>query len=170
MKKFIVFTILIAAALFVKAQTPQVPSGQPGKLPLPAPKFQPLKPDLKFISSSVISVVEDATRHLFETTISITIKNQGAVATGTGFFLDLRSKYGTTSGGTDYSMIGTNANVLQMAAGETRTVEYVFAKDITTMGRARLQCIIRIDPQNNIAESNEENNTSSFFDITPPRL
>ena len=86
MKKFIVFTILIAAALFVKAQTPQVPSGQPGKLPLPAPKFQPLKPDLKFISSSVISVVEDATRHLFETTISITIKNQGAVATGTGFF------------------------------------------------------------------------------------
>ena len=67
-------------------------------------------------------------------------------------------------------MIGANANVHLMAAGETRTVEYVFAKEITTMGRARLQCIIRIDPQNNIAESNEENNSSSFFDITPPRL
>jgi hypothetical protein len=170
MKKLAVFTLVIGMALSIQAQTPQLPSGQPGKVSLPTPKFKPLKPDLMFISSRVISVVEVESRHLFETTISITLKNQGSVATSTGFFLDLRNRYGTTSGGTGYSIIGAQANINPMEAGETRTVKFVFAKDITAMGRARLQCVIRIDSGNSIAESNEENNTSSFFDITPPRL
>jgi len=170
MKKIIVFALTVFATLFLHAQTPQVPSGQPGKLPLPAPKLKPLKADLIFISSRVVSVVEVAGRHIFETTISITLKNQGSVATSTGFFLDLRNRYGTTSGGTDYSMIGALANIRPMTAGETRTVEYVFAKDITTMGRGRHECVIRLDCTSLIPESNEENNTSPFFDITTPRL
>ncbi len=168
MKTFISFFILVLASIQLTAQTPQVPTGQPGKISLPAPKLKALKPDLKFISSRVISIVEVPARHLFETTLSITLKNQGSVATSTGFFLDLRSKFGTASGGTDYSMIGALASIHTLTAGETRTVEYVFAKDITTMGRARLQCIIRLDPTNLIAESDEENNNSGFFYITPP--
>ncbi len=164
------FLFLILFSIKINAQTPQLPAGEPGKLPLPTPKIKPLKPDLKFISSRVVSVVEDVSRHLFETTLSITLKNEGSVATSTGFFLDLRSKYGTTSGGTNYSMIGSLANIRVMAAGETRTVEYVFAKDISAMGRARLQCIIRIDATNVVNEINEENNSSTFFYITPPSL
>ena len=154
--------------LQVNAQTPQVPSGTPGKTPKQNFKPKPFKPDIKFISSRVISVVEDADRHLFETTISVTLKNQGA-ATPTGFYLDLRSRYGTASGGIDYSIIGSLATIHSMAAGETRTVEYVFAKDITAMGRARLQCMIRADATNIITEADEENNKSAFFYITLPR-
>ncbi len=159
---------LFLISLQVNAQTPQVPSGTPGKLPQQNFKPKPFKPDIKFISSRVISVIEDADRHLFETTISVTLKNQG-VATATGFYLDLRSRYGTASGGIDYSIIGSLATIHSMAAGETRTVEYVFAKDITAMGRARLQCMIRADATNIITEADEENNKSAFFYITPPR-
>ncbi len=162
--------LLLLFSMNIIAQKLKTPSGKPGKMPLPAPALRVLKPDLKFISVRVISVVEVPARHLFETTLSITLKNQGAIATPTGFYLDLRSTYGTTSGGTGYSMIGANASIRPMAAGETRTVEYVFAKDITAMGRARLQCIIRLDPTRGIAESNEENNASPFFYINPPGL
>lgn len=160
---------MLLLSVNIMAQKLKTPSGKPGKMPLPSPTLHELKPDLKLISVRVISVTEDVARHLFETTLSITLKNQGAVSTRTGFCLDLRSTYGTTSGGTGYSMIGANASIHVMAAGETRTVEYVFAKDITAMGRARLQCMIRLDPTRDIAESNEENNASSFFYITPPR-
>lgn len=161
--------ILVLISLQINAQTPQEPTGTPGRPPVQNFKPKPLKPDIKFISSRVISVVEDAGRHLFETTISITLKNQGGIATTTGFYLDLRSRYGTTSGGTDYSMIGALATIHSMAAGETKTVEFVFAKDITAMGRARLECIIRVDATNIIAETDEENNKSPFFYITLPR-
>ena len=161
------FTVNISAQTLQRPSTLPVPSN-PGKAPLPSPKIQIYKPDIKFISSRVISVTEDVSRHLFETTLSITLKNQGNIGTG-GFYLDLRSRYGTTSGGTDYSIIGAPATIHPLAPGETRTVEYVFAKDITAMGRARLECIIRLDFDNMIAESDEENNNSPFFYITPPR-
>ncbi len=169
MKKIIYCIAMMLLSINITAQKLKTPTGKPGKMPLPSPTLRELKPDLKLISVRVISVKEDAARHLFETTLSITLKNDASVSTRTGFFLDLRSTYGTTSGGTGYSQIGANANIHVMAAGETRTVEYVFAKDITAMGRARLQAVIRLDPTRIITEFNEENNTSAFFYITPPR-
>ncbi|MEP6713343.1 MAG: CARDB domain-containing protein [Ferruginibacter sp.] len=160
------FTVILLQAT---AQTPQVPKGTPGKVPLPSPKLQPLKPDLQFVSARVVSVTEVASRHIFEVKLLITYKNAGAVATGTGFYLDLQSQYGTTSGGTDYSIIGSRANLHPLAAGQTRSEVWVFAKDITALGRGTHRCIVRIDCTNRIAESNEDNNNSDLFNIVIPR-
>lgn len=128
----------------------------------------PTMPDLTIMSYRVVSVTEDVSRHLFETTLSVTVKNQGT-AIGSDFYLDLQSAYGTTGGGTDYSMIGVPALIGPMFSGETRTVRCVFTKDITAMGRARLQCVMRVDATSIIEEVDEENNRSTFFYITPPR-
>ncbi len=161
-----VFTVILLQAA---AQTPQVPKGTPGKVPLPTPTIQPPKPDLQFISARVVSVTEVASRHIFEIKLLITYKNAGSVATPTRFFLDLQSQYGTTSGGTDYSIIGSKAYLQTLAAGRTRSEIWVFAKDITALGRSTHRCMVRIDCSNDIAESNEDNNNSGLFDIVIPK-
>jgi len=99
-----------------------------------------------------------------------TIKNQVSARTGTGFYFDLRSRYETTGGGYDWSQIGAQAFVHAIDADETRTVQFTFAKDITAMGRAGLECMIRLDWSNLIDESDENNNYSGLFDVIPPRL
>jgi hypothetical protein len=92
----------------------------------------------------------------------------GGAPTAGSFLIDLRSAFGTLSGGTDYSMIGEPVSAGGMQPGETKLLPYTFSKDVTAMGRARLPYMIRLDCTNLIAESNEENNASPFFYITPP--
>lgn len=169
MKKLIYSIAMLIFSVNINAQTPQVPSGKPGKVPLANPALHPLKPDLIISSYRVVSVTEDTSRHIFETRIIITYKNNGPGNTATTYTVDLRSRFGTTSGGTDYSRIGSPGRLQLLAPGKSKSVLYVFAKDVTAMGRARLECVLRIDPDNIIEETNEDNNLTPFFYITPPR-
>ncbi|MBK8608934.1 MAG: hypothetical protein IPL84_03010 [Chitinophagaceae bacterium] len=166
--KFLLLSFFTVSLLCAGAQVPQAPKGTPGKMPLPTPKVQPLKPDLQFISARVVSVTEIPSKQNFEIKLLITYKNAGPVATGTGFFLDLQSQFGTTAGGTDYSVIGSKANLPPLAAGQTRSGIWVFAKSIKALGRATQHCMVRLDCTNLIAESNEENNNSGLFDVALP--
>ena len=167
MKKLIYFISLMIFSATANSQTPQIPSGKPGKVPLPNPALQALKPDLIITGINNVVITEQPSSHNFLITMRVTVKNQGPV-TANGSYLDLRSRFGTTSGGTDYSVIGDKVWYGTLYRGESRGVKISFTKDVTELGRARLECVLRIDCENHIAESNEDNNQSTFFYITPP--
>ncbi len=165
--------LLFVFVLLIKYATAQISPQVPKNLPrqpqkLPTPRIHLLKPDLQFVSVSVSGVHEDATRHLFEITLSITYKNAGAVATPKRFFLDLQNRFEGRSGGYQYTIVGAPAYLQVMTAGQQRTGQWTFAKDESQLGRGRREFIIRIDCNNNIAESNEENNNSPVFSIDIP--
>ena len=163
--------LLLLATVSTQAQFhPQTPKGKPGVVSLPSPKnLQIPKPDAEIVSVAVIGTVERAASHEFVTTIRVTYRNNGPGDMPRNASLKLYSFYDTRSGGTDYVQIGATCNVHRMSAGESRTDEWVFVKDITQMGRERLQCFMKLDAENLVSEANEENNRSANFYITPPR-
>ena len=150
------------------AQTPTlptgVPKGTPGKINLPTPKIVLLKPDLQFVSASVVSVEELTSQHMIRIKLSITYKNAGAANADKDFSLDLQHFYGTT-GGTTHAQIGSNCTLHPLAAGQSRTEEWWFLKDVTALGKGHHPCVVRIDCTDRIAESDETNNNSPQFDI-----
>jgi subtilase family serine protease len=167
MKNLLYCIALLLLSVNTSAQTPQVPSGKPGRVPLPNPTLHAPKPDLIITAMNTLSITEQPATHTFLITMRVTVKNVGAV-TANGSYLDLRSSYGTTSGGTDYSRIGEKVFWGTLYRGESRSVRVSFSKDITALGRARLECFLRIDCDNTVAESNEDNNGWPAFYVTPP--
>jgi len=161
----ILFAIIICSAA---AQTPSIPptipKGTPGKISLPTPKIVQLKPDLQFVSANVVAVEEVASQHMIRIKLSITYKNAGAANADKDFSLDLQGFYGTT-GGTTHAQIGSNCTLHPLAAGQSRTEEWWFLKDVTALGRGHHPCVVRIDCTDRIAESDETNNNSPQFDI-----
>ena len=167
MKKIFLLAAILCSISAVNAQTLQAPSGKPGKVPLPNPTLHALKPDLIITAMNTLSIAEQPATHTFLITMRVTVKNVGAV-TANGSYLELRSSYGTTGGGTDYSRIGEKVFWGTLYRGESRSVKVSFSKDITALGRDRLECFLRIDCDNTVAESNEDNNGWPAFFITPP--
>ena len=157
---------LLAMCYSVTAQTPNIPkNGTPGKINLPTPKIAViLKPDQQFVSANVIAVEELTAQHLIRIKLSITYKNAGAANADKNFSLDLQGFFGDR-GGTNHSQIGSNCNLHPLAAGQSRTEEWWFLKDVTALGRGHHQCEVRIDCTDRIAESDETNNNSPQFDI-----
>ncbi len=173
MKRKTQWLLLVSLAFFANAGMAQVQPQIPKNLPLHpnvlvTPKIPKLMPDLQFVSENVVNVHEDDTRHIFEITLSITYKNAGNGPTNKRFFLDMQTRYGTTGGGYRYMIIGSPAYLQTMQPGEQRTEQWTFAKDITALGRGRHECVIRMDCNNGIAESNESNNNSPLFTVDIP--
>lgn len=161
-----VFFLLLTIGINAAAQTPVIPKGTtPGKINLPTPaKTILLKPDLQFVSANVIGVEELTAQHLIRIKLSITYKNTGAANADKDFSLDLQGFFGDR-GGTNHSQIGSNCTLHPLAAGQSRTEEWWFLKDVTALGRGHHQCMVRIDCTDRIAESDESNNNSPQFDI-----
>ena len=158
----LVFVMLCCSAT---AQTPVIQKNNtPGKINLPTPKIVLQKPDLQFVSANVIGVEEVTAQHMIRIKLSITYKNASATNVDKNFSLDLQGFFGDR-GGTNHSQIGSNCNLHPLAAGQSRTEEWWFLKDVTALGRGHHQCMVRIDCTNIIAESDETNNNSPQFDI-----
>jgi hypothetical protein len=162
----ILFSVIKSSAQF----HPQVPKGRPGEVPLPTPQnLHVLLPDIEITGIEVVGIEERAADHKFYSTIRVTYRNNGQGAMGRSVYLRLFSIFEARAGGTDYTQIGSNCVVRPIPPGESRTDEWLFYKDITLMGRAPLQCFFTIDATNLVAETNEENNRSENFTLTPPR-
>jgi hypothetical protein len=164
--------ILLACFLCVSgaafAQTPSVPKNLPlpskgGNLPTPKKIITPM-PDLVFVSVNVIGVDEVTEQHMFRIKLSITYKNNGNADVDKNFWLDLLGTF-EDRGGTNSYIIGSPCNLHPLAAGQSRTEEWWFYKDITQLGRGHHSCMVRIDSNDRIKESDERNNTSPLFDI-----
>jgi CARDB len=156
--------LFVVMCCITTAQTPVIPKGTPGKISLPTPKIAVLKPDLQFVSANVISVEKLTTQHLIRIKLSITYKNAGAANADKDFSLDLQGFFGDR-GGTNHSQIGSNCTLHPLTAGQSRTEEWWFLKDVTALGKSHHQCMVRIDCTDRIAESDETNNNSPQFDI-----
>ena len=113
--------------------------------------------------------IEERADHKFYTTIRVTYRNNGSGTMTRSVYLRLFSIFEARAGGTDYTQIGSNCVVRPIPPGESRTDEWLFYKDVTLMGRAPLQCFFTIDATNLVAETNEENNRSENFTLTPPQ-
>ena len=162
---FLFFFILKSTAQF----HPQVPKGKPGEIPLPTIKNpRILLPDIEITGIEVVSIEERAD-HKFYSTIRVTYRNNGPGTMARSVILRLFSIFEARAGGTDYTQIGSNCVVHPIAPGESRTDEWLFYKDVTLMGRQPLQCFFLIDPTNLVQETNEENNRSGNFTLTPPQ-
>ena len=169
MKTLFQFALSLVFAMLCCSATAQKPVIQknttPGKINLPTPKMVvAFKPDLQFVSANVIAVEELTAQHLIRIKLSITYKNAGAADADKNFSLDLQGFFGDR-GGTNHSQIGSNCNLHPLAAGQSRTEEWWFLKDVTALGRGHHQCEVRIDCTDRIAESDETNNNSPQFDI-----
>ncbi|MBS1512564.1 MAG: hypothetical protein JST86_17090 [Bacteroidetes bacterium] len=168
MKKIALFILsCICSSIAVTAQTPSVPKNLP--LPskggnLPTPKIVLPKPDLQFVSANVIAVDELTDQHMVRIKLSITYKNAGKGNADKNFSLDLQTFYGDR-GGTNHMPIGVPCSLHPLAAGQSRTEEWWFLKDVTALGKGHHQCVVRIDCTNRIEESDETNNNSPQFDI-----
>lgn len=159
------FFLCVSGAAF--AQNPSVPKNLP--LPakggnLPTPKIITPLPDLVFVSVNVIGVDEVTELHMFRIKLSITYKNNGNADVDKNFSLDLLGTF-EDRGGTNSYIIGSPCNLHPLAAGQSRTEEWWFYKDITQLGRGHHSCMVRIDSNDRIKESDERNNTSPLFDI-----
>jgi hypothetical protein len=147
----LLFSVIKSSAQF----HPQVPKGRPGEVPLPTPQnLHVLLPDIE-ITGIDVAGIEERADHKFYTTIRVTYRNNGPGTMARSVYLRLFSIFEARAGGTDYTQIGTD--------------EWLFYKDVTLMGRAPLQCFFTIDATNLVAETNEENNRSENFTLTPPR-
>ncbi len=166
MQHLTISLLLLCACSVVSAQTPAVPKNLPlpAKSNLPAPKVILLKPDLRFVSANVIAVEEQPGNHMVRIKLSITYKNTGNGNADKGFSLDLQTFY-DDRGGTNHMPIGVPCALHALAAGQSRTEEWWFYKDITALGRGHHPCVVRIDCNNGIDESDETNNNSPRFDI-----
>lgn len=60
MKKNILLFIIMVAGLAGQSQTPQVPSGKPGKVALPVPKIQPIIPPPAKVAFEAVITTEQA--------------------------------------------------------------------------------------------------------------
>lgn len=164
-----IFLILFSVTKSSGQFHPQAPKGRPGEVPLPTPQnLHVLLPDIE-ITGIDVAGIEERADHKFYTTIRVTYRNNGPDTMARSVYLRLFSIFEARAGGTDYSQIGSNCVVRPIPPGESRTDEWLFYKDVTLMGRAPLQCFFTIDATNLVAETNEENNRSENFTLTPPR-
>ncbi|MBS1512565.1 MAG: hypothetical protein JST86_17095 [Bacteroidetes bacterium] len=158
----------------VAAQTPSVPKNLPlpskgGNLPTPKPVLA--KPDLQVVSVQVIAVEPQTDPNLVRIRLSVTCKNAGGTSTGGTFDLELLGFRAALTGGAtsiESYQLALNNGRAALAAGQVKTEEWAFIKDKTRMPAGGNQCMLIIDYNNKIAESNETNNKSALFTITIP--
>lgn len=164
MKKIFLAAACLLIIVVGFSQTPQVPSGQPGRPQLPTPKIAPLtKPDLQVTELRLISIVVNPTTKQSTITVSVTIKNTGqltAAATNLKAF-----EQDILTGVALWKGLGAPLAVHAINGGQTLTAEYVFLESPRVIGTSRFNFKVLADEEHSVAESNETNNTSSIITI-----
>ncbi len=164
MKKLIVLLVCIAIAVSSYAQGVLKPvkplKGQPGKPVLPTPDIKQLRPDLEITGINLQSSRRDLAAGEYLLTVSINIKNNGAVSAGpSSLHLDFQRE---STHGLYFDGAKNEVTIGAIPAGTTLLGTYVFHINLSDLGSGTYSLPIRAfaDWFNVVAESNESNNGS----------
>lgn len=168
----IVLFLIMHACNVAVAQTFTPPKNLPVKpVPQTPIKFSLSKPDLQIVAVHVIGVTNLSTPNTVQIRLSVTYKNAGNAPTRTNFNMQLLAfRAGSDNGSTSISsyVLQNYTNELPLNAGQSRTEEWSFTKDKTYFSSGTHQCMVLIDYDNKIEETDETNNKSALFQITIP--
>lgn len=155
-QKILIITMcLMVCGFFAISQTLQKPTGQPGQRPLPTPTIHELgKADLTITNATLVSAVQ--TSKSWQIKVRVTVKNLGQLQAAANSIQAYAQK---TTG--DNSWLSLSAISFQsLAPGISVTQEISFSDDNWVMNKVpRFNLKLEIDPQNKVAESNENNNS-----------
>ena len=165
MKIVISLFVSLIFSLQINAQTPQVPSGKPGQLPVP--KLQPLAPaDLIVSGFTFVSCVFNSDTKTYLVKAIVTTRNNGGLKSDKTM-LQAYSK--TPVGGGAWTVVGEGGNVPSIDPGHTYSAVYSFKGSAITLGGVPFDCRVKTDSGNFVTESNETNNFSSTLVVNPRR-
>jgi subtilase family serine protease len=155
-RKILIITMcLLVSGFFTIAQTLQKPTGQPGQRPLATPNIHELgKADLVITNATLISAVQ--TTKSWQVKVRVTVKNSGQLQAAASSIQAYAQK---TTGDNSWLSLST-ISFQSLAPGISVTREISFSDDNWIMNKVpRFNLKLEIDPQNKVAESNENNNS-----------
>ena len=164
MKAVNLFIALFLFVLQIQAQTPQVPSGNPGQPQLPIPTLQPLNPaDLIVTGITFVSFVHNAATKTYVVKVIVTTRNNGALKSAR---TQLSASTKTPVGAGSWTVMGTG-NVNAIDPGRTYSAVYSFKGNALTIGVVPFDFRVKTDSGNLVVESDETNNHSATIVINP---
>lgn len=165
MKNFISFLLFFAFSFSVNAQTPQVPSGTPGRQQLPTPNIRPLAPaDLSITNLTFVSIVFNADTKTYIVKVIATIKNNGEIQS---LKTQVQAYTKTPSGSGSWNVMGEKGNVLAIDPGKSFSSVYSFKGSALDIGTVQFDFRLKVDPGEIVTESDETNNYSAVLVINP---
>ena len=165
MKAVTSFVILFLIVLQVNAQTPQLPTGNPGQPQLPIPKLKPLKPaDLTVTGITFVSFVHNAAAKTYVVKIIVTTRNNGELKSAK---TQLSASTKTPVGAGSWTVMGEAGNVNAIDPGRTYSAVYSFKANALTIGGVSFDFRVKTDSGNFVVESDETNNHSETIVINP---
>jgi hypothetical protein len=164
LKKNILAISVLFLAITAHSQTPQVPTGNPGKPQLPVPKIKPLKPaDLVVSGLTFVSITLQPDKMYLIRVIG-TVRNNGELKSSK---TKLGAQYATPSGNSSWKTVGESFNIAAIDPGGSTSAVWTFKGSALAIGALRFDFRLRVDADNFVAEADETNNYSIVINITP---
>lgn len=165
MKIFGLLFLILSFTTQINSQTPQVPTGEPGKNQLPTPKVKPLAPaDLIITNLTFVSIVFNADVKTYVVKVIASIKNEGEVPANKTQ-VQAFTKNASSSG--NWKVMGEKLNVPYIEAGKSFSSVYTFKGSLLDIGTGRFDFRLKVDPGEIVMESDEFNNYSDIIIIDP---
>ncbi|MDP4264846.1 MAG: CARDB domain-containing protein [Bacteroidota bacterium] len=163
MKKNFLFLIATLLCVAVFAQTPKLPTGQPGKPQLPAPKIPALKPaDLVVTGIQLLIAEKNNTTKSVSVKVKVTVKNNGQLDAGATKLSGAFQK--TTAQGVSWTEVSQLADFPAIKAGQSVTRDCSFTIPIGLINDNRsvnsFNFRVKADVMDAVKESDENNNFS----------
>lgn len=158
MKRNMVSLIAALVSAAALAQTPQLPTGQPGKPQLPTPKIVALRPaDLAVTGFQLISSEKMTTAKAVAAHIRVTIQNKGQIDAAPFKLMGAFQKSAQDAGWTEISEM---TDFPAVKAGASVTKDCVFKILVSSIKGNSFNFRIKADVLNTVKESDENNNFS----------
>ncbi|MEO5945241.1 MAG: CARDB domain-containing protein [Chitinophagaceae bacterium] len=165
MKKLFVLLCLFFGMTQINAQTPKVPTGTPGKLPLPNVNPNPLVPaDLVITNLTFVSIVFNVEAKTYVVKVIATIRNNGGVQSNK---TQLQAYTKTPAGSGSWKIMGGKVNMPVLDPNKTYSSVYSFKGSVVEIGSVLFDFRLRVDPSGLVTESNVSNNYSDILVINP---
>lgn len=165
MKKLIVLLVIVFGMTHINAQIPKVPTGTPGKQPLPNVNPRPLVPaDLVITNLTFVSIVFDVDAKTYVVKVIATIRNNGGVQSNKTM---LQAYTKTPAGSGSWKVMGGKVNMPVLDPAKTYSSVYSFKGSVLDIGSVLFDFRLRVDPDGLVVESNVSNNYSSILEINP---
>lgn len=162
MKTLVTFATAIVVSTVVNAQTPQLPAGKPQ---VPAPKILKVitKADLVITNVSVVSATGWTDR--WDIRLSVTIKNNGGLATRACTIRAIAQDAGNASN--PWKNFVDLPVIAVVNPGQSLTTEIRYLDKAWVMHKIKsINLKLKVDAANTVDESNETNNESTIIQIT----
>ena len=160
-----VLLVTLFTTLQATAQLPQRPSGKPGKIELPTPNIQPLKPaDLLVTGITFVSIIHNTATKTYVVKVIVTIRNDGQLRSAK---TQLQGNYKTPTGGGSWRVMGEAGNIPSIDPGKHYSAVYSFKESALEVGGVHFDFRIKADSGNFVTESDETNNFSEIIIIDP---